>query len=594
MKGFRFKRRSPEARVAFSCVVDSSPVYRWQCFIFVTTLLHNAGVPPSDIYVHLLSDDEKLEAFLQKLSVNILKVSRWGDGKYCNKLVQLESTVLFEADYVVLCDCDIAFAEDIRTDIVSETPAVMAKTVDAANPSLETLAELFTRYGFETPAVVKTFYGNSYACNCNGGLLVIPAEEFCQFGDKWKGYAKRLLADNEVLDLLGERCIHVDQIAFALALLDTKIPFRALSPEFNMPTHQVGYFDNEPALCLMMPRVIHYHWTLDEHGLLNYTGKENIDAAIKRANAVIGAYARNELLWPYQFAQNLKHVIGKTVFLHIGTSKTGSSSLQYWCNAKRELLRENGIHYPAEVLNNKHQMLVELMLKRDFESCVIGLQKLFDEASECHTIVLSAEGLYNHIWDFNQNVKQFWAALASVVHLKVVVYMREQGDFLESYYRQGVLNPKGRFDSYGVSMGVREYIELDRVKTNLNYNASVSFWEDIVGKENMIVRPYCHNTIADFMKILGFDQAEVTYAERKNISLPTVMVELIRRCNHFLDIETQKKIVKEAYAACVECERKTAFVDAPVRRLIEERYASENRKLLDRYPVLEGLFNDVG
>ena len=36
----------------------------------------------------------------------------------------------------------------------------------------------------------------------------------------------------------------------------------------------------------------------------------------------------------------------KVVYLHIGTPKTGSSAIQFFCGNNRKLLKEKGVAYP--------------------------------------------------------------------------------------------------------------------------------------------------------------------------------------------------------------------------------------------------------
>ena len=50
--------------IVFSCVVDNSPKFRWQCTIFVNTLIHLAGMNAKQIVVHMIEPDLDLEEFL--------------------------------------------------------------------------------------------------------------------------------------------------------------------------------------------------------------------------------------------------------------------------------------------------------------------------------------------------------------------------------------------------------------------------------------------------------------------------------------------------------------------------------------------------
>ncbi len=175
-------------QIYYSCVVDKDPKFCWQCFIFVSTLLENGKVSPENIFVHTLETPPHLEQFLVHNGVNIIKSKPWGDLKYCNKLCQFDTVALFSADYIFICDCDLAFIDNIG-DVV-DREKITAKTVDAANPSLEIIERLFDKYGCKKPTIVDTYSGQSFQTNCNGGLYGIPQKYFKPLGEKMEKFCK--------------------------------------------------------------------------------------------------------------------------------------------------------------------------------------------------------------------------------------------------------------------------------------------------------------------------------------------------------------------------------------------------------------------
>lgn len=182
-----------KSNVVFSCVVDNAPKFRWQCTIFVNTLIYLAGVESKQIFVHVIEPDLDLEAFLQEAEVNIVSAQRWGDGKYCNKLSQFDTHESSKADFVFLCDCNLAFAGDVHP-LCSEYPGpILGKTVDSANPPLNILEHIFKKYSIKLPDVTDTFTGDSFITNFNGGFLGIPGDKFSSFGKIWRYYANQLL-----------------------------------------------------------------------------------------------------------------------------------------------------------------------------------------------------------------------------------------------------------------------------------------------------------------------------------------------------------------------------------------------------------------
>ena len=293
------------SKVLFSCVVDSKPMFRWQCNIYINTLLNLAGVNPEDIYIHVIDPDPSFVNHLTGFGVNIVPVKRWGDGKYCNKLVQFDTNVLCDAQVVFLCDCDLAFVDDIRSLASLYPDRILAKTVDAANPPLPILEEIFDRYSLQKPPAVNTFTGESYETNCNGGFIGIPGSQFKKFGQLWREYATKLLKDETVLNKLGKWCHHVDQISFCMALSEPSFTFQSLDVKYNTPTHQQDFFPKiTQQLDGKQPSILHYHSNLNPVGLLALVGMPNIDASVSKVNKVLESCFNNVLFWDFRYSNN--------------------------------------------------------------------------------------------------------------------------------------------------------------------------------------------------------------------------------------------------------------------------------------------------
>lgn len=293
--------------IAFSCVVDNAPKFRWQCTIFVNTLIHLADVDAKQIFVHMIEPNLDLEAFLLESGVNIISAQRWGDGKYCNKLSQFDTPELSKADFVFLCDCDLAFAGDVRS-LCSEYPgSILGKTVDSANPPLNILEGIFKKYSIKIPDVVETFSGDSFITNFNGGFLGIPGDKYSSFGKRWRYYACQLLEDKDTLCALDKWSHHVDQISFAMALTQSEFSFHALSTVYNTPTHSyVCQKKCNESLHGKAPLVLHYHSSLNYKGLIKTVGSPLIDDAVDNINKIISKKFYNNLFWEYLYSTKLE------------------------------------------------------------------------------------------------------------------------------------------------------------------------------------------------------------------------------------------------------------------------------------------------
>lgn len=97
--------------VLYSCVVDSKPLYCFQGLVFAYSLVELADVAPESVVVHLIDGTpDATRRTLAELGVRTVTSTPF-DARHphSNKLVQLATPVLREADYVVLCDSDVAF-----------------------------------------------------------------------------------------------------------------------------------------------------------------------------------------------------------------------------------------------------------------------------------------------------------------------------------------------------------------------------------------------------------------------------------------------------------------------------------------------------
>ncbi|MEV8465317.1 hypothetical protein AB0T83_00795 [Fluviibacterium sp. DFM31] len=284
--------------LAYSCVVDRNPVIERSALIWVTCLLDIETVAPEKIFVHTVETDLDVLPQLAARGVNIVPVPRFGDGKYCNKLVQPLSPANFDADILVMNDCDIAATGRFGTALSAEAAMAgqvsgrfaLGKTADFPNPPLakiRTLMEAFKAAPPEALAHDSLFYHPLPLGYFNGGLYALPVSLCAEFGAAWQDWALRLLGDPRTAKILERHAHHVDQISFYLALRDLKLHPHCLDERFNFPTHfphpESRNASIEPALA------IHFHNNLDDRGLLGLSGIRAIDRDVIRVNDRLSA-----------------------------------------------------------------------------------------------------------------------------------------------------------------------------------------------------------------------------------------------------------------------------------------------------------------
>ena len=269
----------------YSCVVDPSPKFDAQLRVWITTLVEFAGLSASDLFVHVVRRDSgspALERYLGARGIAFRYTEPFADGRFCNKLEQLNTPALRERDFAVLCDTDIAFLSALDPWI--GLGSICAKEVDFPNPPVELLEPLYRRAGFaQFPERKRCSFADAetYVNNCNGGVYILRTAIFDDLLARWKRWVFWVL---DQADLLGRYVLHVSQIAFSLAVWEMGEDVIPLPKIANFPTHApVQLYDPHNDV----PLALHYHDRVAGDGTLLPVGVAIIDRQIARANAVI-------------------------------------------------------------------------------------------------------------------------------------------------------------------------------------------------------------------------------------------------------------------------------------------------------------------
>lgn len=241
----------------------------------------------------------------------------------------------------------------------------------------------------------------------------------------------------------------------------------------------------------------------------------------------------------------------KTMYLHIGMPRTGTTVLQTFCADNEEELNRNGYSYPVMPFSYKnanpyrtaHFMFGHVINpdgSRDRECekryCEEGYRLCYQAFEQFDNIILSDEGIWNcgfreeeSVWD--RLVREM--AEHSFV-TKVVVYLRRQDEFLYSWWNQRIKEGK-----YAQCTMTWEDMRRELPVVRLNYYDVLESIAGYVGKENIIVRRFDRNAFsggtifADFLDAVGlsFSDAYRVKSETLNQGLTKNNAELKRILN---------------------------------------------------------------
>lgn len=218
-----------------------------------------------------------------------------------------------------------------------------------------------------------------------------------------------------------------------------------------------------------------------------------------------------------------------TLYLHIGTPKTGTTAIQrfLWINA--DCLKEQSFCYPhfkyrfphirkernAHFLVNRQkcdslsQEETKQIRQSEMEQFYEGLDHIKELMNEYPNIILSDE----NIWNGYKKKRNFWKLLTEAcsergITLKVFVYLRRQDLLIESYWLQMVKSHAGW------DMSFKEYVDSNKYDHfKLDYYGQLQKISKYVGKENITVRVYekqqyeagGNTLIGDFLQTIGVE-----------------------------------------------------------------------------------------
>jgi hypothetical protein len=211
------------------------------------------------------------------------------------------------------------------------------------------------------------------------------------------------------------------------------------------------------------------------------------------------------------------------LILHIGIHRTGTTGLQRNLSGNRERLKALDIAYPFEQTN--HQDLAWAIHRGDLTGADM-VEKLQPYA-DCAKIVLSGE-------DFCIHRSLAWLDPLKHAHdVEAVIYLRRQDHWIMSWYNQHVKWPFSRRHSL---MTPQEFLASVEDFYWIDFNETVSRWEDALGKDRVHVRIVeageVRDAVGDFLAIAGIDASKLEIdSSQHNDSLPIETLEFARRAD---------------------------------------------------------------
>ena len=282
----------------------------------------------------------------------------------------------------------------------------------------------------------------------------------------------------------------------------------------------------------------------------------------------------------------------RTLYLHIGTHRTATSSIQAFLHGNFRNLITKGFLYPLGA--KRHIVLANKLLSGAVDAAAVGAdleKRASDKPNEIHSLILSDEDIC-----MRRNLSRL-KGFSKHFNVKVVYALRRQDLWLESWYLQNV---KWQWNPELCHLTLDEFLGRQADFHWIDYNGYVAHLEEVFGRENVI--PYVfekeqmpEGPVMHFCNVVGLtDRAGFNPPQHSNSSLSPLISEFMR-CLPLDEAPAPYRSVLEA--ACTQVDdslsgnRTSALILNAVQRAeILETHEAGNRALARRYFGRDELF----
>lgn len=233
--------------------------------------------------------------------------------------------------------------------------------------------------------------------------------------------------------------------------------------------------------------------------------------------------------------------MSKKLYLHIGSHKTGTTSIQEVLFNSADYLQQFGISVFYQQIQNAE------ILKGSINSWFDGYENPFEkginiahkailanEMSKLNGDVIASSEQFSYVFD-EQQLNDFKKELDKYFdEIKIIVYLRRQDLHMLSHHQQSAY----RYFEYSTKFFGNEPIALPTYQKHfdlyLDYHKRLLNWLDIFGQENMIIRLYDNlyknNSVDDFFQLFGIEGLH-TLSLNKSKSFEKAKIGFL--CNQF-------------------------------------------------------------
>jgi hypothetical protein len=291
-------------------------------------------------------------------------------------------------------------------------------------------------------------------------------------------------------------------------------------------------------------------------------------------------------------------------YLHIGTEKTGSTTIQKFLNLRRAGLKERGILFPQSPGHENQMRLATYAMTTDSMTDLqaqYGIRSPADaesfqatfakdfvreiENSTSEICVMSGEHCSSRLIE-DEEVERLYQLLSPLFsQIYVVIYLRRQDGFLLSSYSTDV--------KYGKTAPCTVPTP-EEAKERYAYDRLLDRWARVFGRDSLIVRRfdrkrlYKGDVLEDFLNIVAPGKTEgLDRPANENVSLDTETLEWLRLFNRKLPfmVDGQINPMRGNIPILLETISKGPrfSIDHEELQVFMERYSVSNRLVAEHY-----------
>ena len=225
-------------------------------------------------------------------------------------------------------------------------------------------------------------------------------------------------------------------------------------------------------------------------------------------------------------------IVLNELVLHVGLPKTATSALQTFLYENKTELRQQQYAYPGKYLHKeppKHQFLVNNLLRNDLSQLEDVLR-----SPELPGMILSTEGLTNHLYDFPGEALKRFRSLTHSCKVRVFIVTRNEESWLRSYYKQAVLNPDtSMVDYYATELTLDKFRRHPRIIQLLDHETLIRDVANAFGALEIINAVFEKNWMGTFAEVIRLQFENDRQLKQVNESPANWAIELMRQVNTF-------------------------------------------------------------